>query len=64
MNVTIALTAAICGATIANHTEVTELLKDESGKICGVKARDLIDPKAENITIRAKVPSLQLLRYP
>ncbi|CCX04811.1 Similar to Glycerol-3-phosphate dehydrogenase, mitochondrial; acc. no. A6QLU1 [Pyronema omphalodes CBS 100304] len=54
MNVTIALTAAICGATIANHTEVTELLKDESGKICGVKARDLIDPKAENITIRAK----------
>ncbi|TGZ80304.1 glycerol-3-phosphate dehydrogenase [Ascodesmis nigricans] len=43
MNVTLALTAAQYGATVVNHAEVTELIKDpESGKICGVKVKDLL----------------------
>lgn len=58
MNVSIAMTAALYGATVANHTEVTGLLKDESGKLCGAKVRDLVairDGKpTEDITVRAK----------
>ncbi|CAZ81094.1 unnamed protein product [Tuber melanosporum] len=38
MNVSIALTAALYGATIANHVEVNELIKDPAtGKVTGVK---------------------------
>ena len=58
MNVSIAMTAALYGATVANHTEVTGLLKDESGKLRGAKVRDLVairdgKPTAD-ITVRAK----------
>ncbi|KAL7269355.1 mitochondrial glycerol-3-phosphate dehydrogenase [Rhizina undulata] len=45
MNVTIALTAALYGATIINHAEVTELVKDDSGKIKGLKIKDLLHEK-------------------
>jgi glycerol-3-phosphate dehydrogenase len=49
MNLAIALTAARHGAAIANHVEVTELLKkkDASGKdvLCGAKVKDTITNK-------------------
>ncbi|VUC34532.1 unnamed protein product [Clonostachys rosea] len=58
MNVSIAMTSALYGATVANHTEVTSLLKDEQGNVCGAKVRDLIAVRdgqpAEDITVRAK----------
>lgn len=36
----IAMTAALKGATIANHVEVLELLFDSDGKACGAKCVD------------------------
>lgn len=60
MNVSIAMTAVLYGATVANHTEVTGLLKDEQGNICGANVRDLIAQKdgkraeAEGFPVRAK----------
>ncbi|KAG5988669.1 hypothetical protein E4U54_004575 [Claviceps lovelessii] len=67
MNVSLALTAMLYGATVLNHVEVTALEKDAHGKIRGAKVRDLMagsDTKstttsaaaaaAEPFTVRAK----------
>ncbi|EXJ92564.1 glycerol-3-phosphate dehydrogenase [Capronia epimyces CBS 606.96] len=58
MNVSIAATAALYGATVVNHMEVTSLTKDENGKLNGAVVRDVIADKngkpAPPITIRAK----------
>ncbi|KFH44246.1 Glycerol-3-phosphate dehydrogenase-like protein [Hapsidospora chrysogenum ATCC 11550] len=58
MNVSIAMTAALFGATVANHTEVTGLLKDSSGRVCGAKVKDAIAERdgrpSEEIPIHAK----------
>jgi glycerol-3-phosphate dehydrogenase len=61
MNVSIAMTSVLYGATVANHTEVTGLIKDAQGKVCGAKVRDLIAERdgqskgdADDITVRAK----------
>ncbi|KEY64427.1 hypothetical protein S7711_05246 [Stachybotrys chartarum IBT 7711] len=58
MNVSIAMTAALYGATVANHAEVTGLLKDERGRLCGARVKDLIADKdgkpAQEITVKAK----------
>ncbi|KAF4509559.1 hypothetical protein G6O67_003722 [Ophiocordyceps sinensis] len=58
MNVSLATTAALYGATVANHTEVTSLVKDGSGRLCGATVKDLVavrDGKpAPEITVRAK----------
>ncbi|KAJ6440843.1 glycerol-3-phosphate dehydrogenase, mitochondrial precursor [Purpureocillium lavendulum] len=58
MNISIAMTAALYGATVANHAEVTGLLKDESGRLCGAKVKDLIAVRngkpTQDITVRAK----------
>lgn len=58
MNVSIAMTAALYGATVVNHAEVTGLLKDDQGKLCGAKVKDLVANKnglpAQDITVRAK----------
>jgi len=40
MNVSLALTAAAKGATVANHVEVTGLLKNEEGKVTGASVHD------------------------
>ena len=40
MNVSLALSAADQGATVANHVEVTSLLKTAEGKLCGATMRD------------------------
>ena len=53
MNVSIALTAALRGATVANHVEVVDLIKDNSGKICGAKVKDTITGDQWNV--KAKV---------
>jgi glycerol-3-phosphate dehydrogenase len=51
MNLGIALTAAAYGAAIANHTEVTSLIK-EGTRVVGAKVRDLLN--GEEFEIRAK----------
>ncbi|KAH6877339.1 FAD dependent oxidoreductase-domain-containing protein [Thelonectria olida] len=58
MNVSIAMTAALYGATVVNHAEVTDLIKNDQGKLCGAKVKDLVASKdgrsVDEITIRAK----------
>ena len=58
MNVGIAATAALYGATIVNHMEVTGLTKDADGNLNGATVKDVIAAKNGNatadITIRAK----------
>lgn len=60
MNTSLAMTAALYGATVVNHLEVTGLEKDENGKLCGARVRDLIperngeSERAEDFVVRAK----------
>lgn len=58
MNVSIAMTAVLYGATVVNHMEVTGLTKDDSGMINGARVKDLISEKngkaANEFGIRAK----------
>ncbi|ROW04110.1 hypothetical protein VSDG_00709 [Cytospora chrysosperma] len=58
MNASLAVTAALYGATVVNHMEVTGLDKDANGKLCGARMRDMIperDGKAtEEFHVRAK----------
>lgn len=58
MNVSIAATAALYGATVVNHMEVTSLTKDDQGKLNGATVKDMVAVKngkpVSEITIRAK----------
>ncbi|SPO05782.1 related to glycerol-3-phosphate dehydrogenase precursor [Cephalotrichum gorgonifer] len=58
MNVSLAMTAALYGATVVNHMEVTGLLKNDRGKLCGATVRDNIPPRdgqaATEIAVKAK----------
>ncbi|WYZ37020.1 hypothetical protein EsH8_II_000526 [Colletotrichum jinshuiense] len=54
MNVSLALTAALYGATVVNHVEVTSLEKNANGKITGAKVRDVMNPGSDSFTVRAK----------
>ena len=58
MNVSLAMTAALYGATVVNHLEVTGLEKDASGRLCGAKVKDLIREKdgksTDEFSIKAK----------
>lgn len=58
MNVSLAMTAALYGATVINHMEVTGLTKDASGKLNGAKVKDLVRSKngeaSQEFTVRAK----------
>ena len=58
MNVSIAATAALYGATVVNHCEVTSLTKGPDGKLNGAVVKDVIKEKngkpAAPITIKAK----------
>lgn len=58
MNISLATTAALYGATMLNYTEVTGLTKDENGKLNGAIVKDVIaernGEKSEGIKIRAK----------
>lgn len=58
MNVSIATTAAMYGATVVNHLEVTGLLKDAQGRLNGARVKDLVKDRdgksSDEFTIRAK----------
>jgi len=57
MNVSLAMTAALYGATVVNHLEVTSLEKSADGKLCGATVKDLIaesDGTSQTFQIRAK----------
>ncbi|KAK0634790.1 glycerol-3-phosphate dehydrogenase [Bombardia bombarda] len=60
MNVSIAMTAALYGATVVNHLEVTGLLKNAAGKLCGATVKDKIPERdgsnkdGESFNVRAK----------
>jgi glycerol-3-phosphate dehydrogenase len=58
MNVSIAMTAALFGATIVNHIEVTSLTKDANGKLNGAIVKDKVveanGQKPKEFKIRAK----------
>ncbi|OAQ71152.1 glycerol-3-phosphate dehydrogenase, mitochondrial precursor [Pochonia chlamydosporia 170] len=58
MNVSIAMTAALYGATVVNHAEVTSLIKDDRGRLCGAKIKDLVATRdgtaVEECAVRAK----------
>ncbi|KIX96459.1 uncharacterized protein Z520_07725 [Fonsecaea multimorphosa CBS 102226] len=59
MNISLAMTATLYGATSVNHLEVTGLEKDASGKLTGARVRDLIAEKdgkgsTEEFVVKAK----------
>jgi glycerol-3-phosphate dehydrogenase len=58
MNVSLAMTAALYGATVVNHIEVTSLEKDSNGRLCGARVKDLVQEKngkkADEFVIRAR----------
>ena len=58
MNVSLAMTAALFGATVVNHLEVTGLTKDANGRLNGATVKDKIaeanGENAEEFHIRAK----------
>ncbi|KAK3371436.1 FAD dependent oxidoreductase-domain-containing protein [Lasiosphaeria ovina] len=58
MNVSIAMTAALYGATVVNHVEVTALLKDGHGKVRGATVRDMVAERdgrrPDSFNIRAR----------
>lgn len=58
MNVSIAMTAALYGATVVNHAEVTSLIKDDRGRLCGAKIKDLVATRdgtaVEECAVQAK----------
>jgi glycerol-3-phosphate dehydrogenase len=59
MNVGLAVTAAVHGASVANHVEVVELLKKEEadGKstVCGAKIRDTLTGEVFDVNARVVV---------
>jgi len=52
-NISLALTAAMHGAVVANHTEAVELVKNDDGKVAGAVVRDGFTGK--QFPVRAKV---------
>lgn len=58
MNISLAMTAALYGATLVNHMEVTGLVKDASGRLCGAKVKDIINEKdgkpGDEFTVKAR----------
>lgn len=58
MNVSLAMTAALYGATVVSHMEVTGLEKDASGKLNGARVKDCITElngkNSEEFTIKAR----------
>jgi len=58
MNVSLAVTASLYGATVVNHAEVSALVKDERGRLCGARVRDLVPERngraADAFEVRAR----------
>lgn len=59
MNVALIMTAVQLGATVANYVEVTELHKDQNGKLNGARVEDKLTGRVWNV--QAKVSSISLL---
>ena len=53
MNMALIMTAVQHGAVVANHVEVTELIKDAAGQVRGTKMKDVLT--GEEWTVAAKV---------
>jgi glycerol-3-phosphate dehydrogenase len=58
MNVSLIMTAAVYGATVVNHAQVTSLIKDGDGRIRGAQLRDLVPERdgqrPDDFAIKAK----------
>lgn len=58
MNVSLAMTAALYGATVVNHLEVTSLEKDANGRLNGARVKDCVEElngkTPQEFSIRAK----------
>ncbi|KAB5566718.1 FAD dependent oxidoreductase-domain-containing protein [Coniochaeta sp. 2T2.1] len=54
VNVSLALTASMYGATVLNHAEVTGLEKDASGRICGARIKDTVSGDDSEHVVYAK----------
>jgi glycerol-3-phosphate dehydrogenase len=65
MNVALVMTAVQYGAVVANHTEVTSLIKDEAGQVKGAKMRDVITGREweTRAKVRLLIPFLFLPMY-
>ncbi len=55
MAVNLAQTCIEKGGTVVNRVEVTELLHDGKGKVCGVKCKDLLEDKEYTLKTRSVV---------
>lgn len=54
MNVSLAVTAGLYGATVANHLEVTSLSKDEkTGRLNGAFVKDVLEEKNGNKSVKS-----------
>jgi glycerol-3-phosphate dehydrogenase len=53
MNIALVMTAVKHGAVVANHVEVTQLRKNEDGKLVGAQVRDALT--GEKWDVKAKV---------
>lgn len=52
-NLSVALTSALHGATVANHVDVQSLIRDEHGQVVGVNCRDVLTDR--KFSVRARV---------
>lgn len=66
MNIALIMTAVKHGAVVANHVEVTELDKNESGKLQGAVVRDNLTGQTWNVRakVREIIENLLLLLKP
>lgn len=66
MNIALIMTAVKHGAVVANHVEVTELDKNESGKLQGAVVRDNLTGQTWNVRakVREIIENLHLLLKP
>ncbi|KAK9808809.1 hypothetical protein WJX72_004100 [[Myrmecia] bisecta] len=55
MNVALACTAALAGATVVNHMEATRLLKDEGGHVIGATVRDNLTGHQQDVYARVVI---------
>ncbi|CAL8470362.1 g9904 [Coccomyxa elongata] len=52
LNVSLACTAAMAGATVLNYAEVTRLIKDEDGRVVGATVKDVLRNKSCDVYAR------------
>ena len=62
MNIALIMTAVKLGSVVANHCEVTELLKGDSGKLIGARVKDKLT--GEEFNVRAKVSPTPIHKSP